>query len=109
MNDIDQDHGGSFMRMNISLPPSVNTIDDANHVETLGKGDFAQSQKTNDDRQIGIHLLLSRLYFELDELPKFTSYGFVRFEIPLHMLYPSQPPTEQASEMKWSMHSHEAP
>ena len=33
----------------------------------------------------------------------------VRFEIPLHMLYSSRPPTEQASEMRWSMHPHEAP
>ena len=75
VNDIDRDHRGSFMRMNISLPPSANTIDDANHVETLGKEVFEQSQRTNDDRQIGINLLLSRLYFELDELPKFTGHG----------------------------------
>ena len=34
---------------------------------------------------------------------------YVRFEIPLHMLYSSQFPTEQASEMKWSMHPHETP
>ena len=38
-----------------------------------------------------------------------AAYDCVRFEISLHMVYSSRPATEQASEMRWSMHPHGAP
>ena len=80
LNDVDRNRRGSYMRMNISLPSIGAAIDDIGQIETLGKEVFAQFQfqKRNDDREIGMNLLFSRLYFELDESPRFTGHGLYR-------------------------------
>ena len=75
INDIDKKYRESFMRLNISLPAGTTAMDDLNQVENLSQEVLLQFQTRGDDLKAATNLLLSRLFFELDALPKFTGHG----------------------------------
>jgi hypothetical protein len=75
-NGIERDERHSYTRMNISVGDEALALDNPEGMDSLGQEVLDQYQAGKDIEDVAIGLLLSRLFFVLDDMPTLTAQGF---------------------------------